>query len=146
MYNSLYLAHHGIKGMKWGVRRFRNEDGTLTEAGKARAQKKADRAADKAKRKEYRLASKNRRNLTDDELKQRINRLRMEKQLKELTDSNLQSSGRRAVNDILSTSGKKVAGVALSGAAMYAGKAILTGEFDPQQAAAYIFANPNKKK
>lgn len=32
----LYLAHHGIKGMKWGIRRFRNEDGTLTEAGKKR--------------------------------------------------------------------------------------------------------------
>ena len=32
----LYLAHHGIKGMKWGVRRFRNEDGSLTEAGKKR--------------------------------------------------------------------------------------------------------------
>lgn len=31
-----YLAHHGIKGMKWGVRRYRNADGTLTAAGKKR--------------------------------------------------------------------------------------------------------------
>lgn len=30
------LVHHGIKGMKWGVRRYRNEDGTLTAAGKKR--------------------------------------------------------------------------------------------------------------
>lgn len=31
-----FLAHHGIKGMKWGVRRFQNEDGTLTPNGKRR--------------------------------------------------------------------------------------------------------------
>ena len=31
-----YLAHFGIKGQKWGVRRFQNEDGTLTAEGKER--------------------------------------------------------------------------------------------------------------
>ena len=30
------LYHHGIKGQKWGIRRWQNEDGTLTEEGKAR--------------------------------------------------------------------------------------------------------------
>lgn len=31
-----YLAHHGVKGMKWGVRRYQNLDGSLTAAGKKR--------------------------------------------------------------------------------------------------------------
>ena len=31
-----YLAHHGIKGQKWGIRRFQNADGSYTEAGKKR--------------------------------------------------------------------------------------------------------------
>lgn len=31
-----YLAHHGIKGQQWGIRRYQNEDGTLTEEGRQR--------------------------------------------------------------------------------------------------------------
>ena len=31
-----YLAHYGTKGQKWGVRRYQNEDGSLTEEGKKR--------------------------------------------------------------------------------------------------------------
>lgn len=30
------LYHHGVKGMKWGVRRYQNKDGSLTSAGKKR--------------------------------------------------------------------------------------------------------------
>ena len=34
--NNLYLEHHGILGQKWGIRRFQNNDGSLTDAGKKR--------------------------------------------------------------------------------------------------------------
>ena len=36
------LYHYGVKGMKWGVRRYRNEDGSLTEAGKRRQHKRIE--------------------------------------------------------------------------------------------------------
>ena len=35
----LELYHHGIKGQKWGVRRFQNADGTLTPAGRRRLER-----------------------------------------------------------------------------------------------------------
>ena len=44
MENELY--HYGIKGQKWGVRRYQNPDGTLTPAGKKRAEKLRKRYED----------------------------------------------------------------------------------------------------
>lgn len=40
--NNLELKHWGVKGMKWGVRRYQNADGTLTDAGKKRYYQEAD--------------------------------------------------------------------------------------------------------
>ena len=37
------LYHHGVKGMKWGVRRYVNSDGSLTPEGRAHYQKKLDK-------------------------------------------------------------------------------------------------------
>lgn len=41
------IAHHGIIGQKWGVRRFQNEDGTLTPAGQARRDRRDARWVDR---------------------------------------------------------------------------------------------------
>ena len=38
--NSTELYHYGVKGMKWGIRRYQNKDGTLTEKGKKRITKR----------------------------------------------------------------------------------------------------------
>lgn len=34
--STTYIAHHGVKGQKWGVRRYQNSDGTLTDEGRRR--------------------------------------------------------------------------------------------------------------
>lgn len=47
------LRHAGIKGMKWGVRRYQNKDGSLTPAGKKRYAKEEYKRADDAAFKRY---------------------------------------------------------------------------------------------
>lgn len=51
------LQHWGIEGMKWGVRRYQNKDGTLTEAGKKRYSR--DIQENKSKKKDSRIDTSN---------------------------------------------------------------------------------------
>ena len=132
------LQHHGIPGQRWGVRRFQNKDGSLTKAGKARASQNSDV---KNERKE---ASKNRRTLSDADLKKRIERMELERKMKDLTEKDV-SPGKAFISEVLSNSGKRVATTVLTGAALYATKAALEGKIDFKEAAGYLAPRPKNK-
>lgn len=55
-YDPTILYHHGIKGQKWGVRRFQNKDGSLTNAGKKRSEKRERKTEIRKAKTEYKQA------------------------------------------------------------------------------------------
>ena len=99
--NELY--HHGILGMKWGIRRFQNKDGSLTSAGKKRAQQNADEDYGE---KTNKPAKKSVKDMSDSELREALNRQRMEREYldlnRQLSDLNKQkvSAGKRFISYI----------------------------------------------
>lgn len=109
------LYHHGILGMKWGVRRFQNKDGSLTSAGKRHQEQnsKAKPGSNNNKKKGHNTNNgKNIKKLSDDELRKRINRLELEKRYEALSKTEQKSKmfdGKRFVTQVLENSGKVVA-------------------------------------
>lgn len=87
------LTHWGIKGMRWGVRRFQNKDGSLTAAGRKRRgiddSDDDDTESTEAKREKLLKSTnaselyKNRNLLTTAELNERLNRIDTERRLSE---------------------------------------------------------------
>ena len=121
---NLELKHWGVKGMKWGIRRYQNKDGSLTRAGKKRQADNLEKArqAKKAKQDEIRereekrsklLKStdaselyKNRDLLSTEEINERLNRLNAEQRLSQLSNQT-KSTGMDKVNKALAV-GRKI--------------------------------------
>jgi hypothetical protein len=75
MYTEDYLEHHGVVGMHWGIRRFQNEDGSLTPAGKSRYKT----GTGKVKKAAAHLAKEKVKKVTKDAIKEARSKLKLKK-------------------------------------------------------------------
>lgn len=133
--NELY--HHGVLGMKWGVRRYHNHDGTLNERGRRKAAKLENRYSDLTNGRNIRkkkiskgMNDKPVKTMSDVELKQKVNRLRLEKDYLDLNKqvSNLEnktiSKGQKQVSKIANKAIDEI----LVGSTIKVGKDLFTKE------------------
>lgn len=101
-----YLAHHGVKGQKWGIRKASTSSGT--------GRKKSKNALinitinKNTKEKKGKKSNNPLKDLSDQELQQKVNRIQLEKRYAELT-STQKSKSKGFVSDVLRDSSKKVA-------------------------------------
>lgn len=111
MENELY--HHGVRGMKWGIRRYQNKDGSLTNAGKKR-RKQSPELHDDYKKVHDRKSVKS---MSDAELRNRLNRLQMERNYQQLSSSQV-SKGKAVAGKIMKVA-TTVATVTTTGLTIY---------------------------
>lgn len=121
MYNKNYLAHYGVKGMKWGVRKkdYQSMNAGFNSASQAArsAASVSDRVSGRKRRKTMQAIDTSK--ISDQELQKRINRLNMERNYKSLMTEDL-SEGRSRVSSTLSILGdtlaiaSSVAGIAVA--------------------------------
>ena len=98
--NEIY--HHGIKGMRWGVRRYKNKNGSLTPAGKKR---KSESLHEDYIKSHTRKSSKS---MSDAELRSIINRLEMERKYTQLSTERI-NKGKAYVNKSIKALGSVAA-------------------------------------
>lgn len=103
-----YLEHYGIMGMKWGVRRYQNPDGTLTPAGKRRLARKEKKEARKIHpsddyKRAVDIRKKHVSELTNQELQDLNKRLSLEKNYRDLNKK--KSKGKAVVDKFIKTAG-----------------------------------------
>ncbi len=121
MNNVAYLAHHGVKGQKWGVRRFQNKDGSYTNEGKRRRSGATKNLISSPK---SRYAD-----MTDEEISNAIKRRQNELKLADLDMQTSIPLGMRYVGGIVKSGASKGLTLAVGGLTFGLAKKYLKDEY-----------------
>ena len=112
-----YLEHYGVKGMKWGVRK-RSKTRVSSSGARSTSPNPSSKVSAPTTRDKRVKALKNRRELSDSDIKDFTSRLQSEKQLKALLDEDV-SPGRTFIKKVMSDAGKQAATKLATNAIIY---------------------------